>query len=138
MSGVLMDNGSKQIASEARTNWNASTLNLALFKSNTVPTTGDTLATYTESTFPGYARQAITTWTAPTVTGHIASMTAAALTFTRNATGATENVYGYLIIDHAGTVLYAAERDPDAPIPMTKNGDTYTVTPALAIKDVSV
>ena len=61
MSLVLMDLGIKQRLLEMRTSWNATPIILGLFKSNTVPTTADTLATYTESTFAGYARQNIIT-----------------------------------------------------------------------------
>jgi hypothetical protein len=107
---------------------------LHLFKSNHTPADGDVLATYTaiESTFPGYAAQTVTGWGAPVVSAHVATVTAAQLTFTRNATGATENVYGYYVTDAANTVLLWAELDPNAPIGLTNNGDQYLVTPSVA------
>jgi hypothetical protein len=137
MSLVLMDLGVKQRLIEMKTSWNAAAIILALFKSNTIPTTADTLATYTESTFAGYARQNIVTWGVPVVTAHVARMVAATNTFTRNATGAAENIYGYLVLDTTGTFLLWAERDANAPIVVTNNGDSYTVTPALDDRDIS-
>lgn len=138
MAGFLADNGVKQIAAECRANWNATALKLGLYKSNTTPTVNSILANFTECDFAGYVRQSITGWTAPTVAANIASMTADPKTFTRSSTGAAQFIYGYLIIDNAGTVLYAAERDPNAPITVTVLGDSYTVTPGLKIKDQSL
>lgn len=137
MAGVLADNGCKQILTECKTNWNASALKLALFKTNVTPTTSSVLATFTEADFPGYARQSIVTWPVPAVGAHIASMAAAANTFTRSTTGANQTIYGYMVLDNAGTTLLWAELDPNAPINLTNAGDSYTVTATLAEKDTS-
>lgn len=110
--------------------WNGTNLKLALYKSNTTPGLADIIATYTESTFAGYARSVCSNWTAPATVSARAAMTADAKTFTRASTGAGENVYGYYVTDSTYTFLYWAERDAAAPIVLTNLGDSYTVTPA--------
>ena len=138
MAGVLADNGSKQVLTECKTNWNSTALKIHLFKNNYTPLTTSVIGDFTESTFAGYAAASLTTWPTPTVAAHVASMAAAAVTFTRSTTGATEAIYGYYVTDNASTVLLWAERDANAPINVTNSGDSYTVTPTLAAKDVSV
>src|SRR5436189_2973693 len=128
MAGVMADNGSKQVLSEARTTWNTTALKLHLFVNNITPTTSNVIGDFTEASFTGYAAASIVTWAAPSVAAHIASMSPASVTFTRTATGTVQTVYGYYVTDNANTVLYWSERDANAPINITNNGDSYTVT----------
>lgn len=137
MTLVLADLGCVQRLTECRTNWNATALKLHLFKSNTTPTTSSVLGDFTESDFAGYASQTIITWTAPAMAAHVASMVAAARTFTRSSTGASQNIYGYYVTDNGSTILLWAERDANAPIVVINNGDSYTVTPAMTDQDLS-
>ena len=133
----LADLGCKQILIDAASVWNATALKLHLFKSNTTPTTSDVIGTYTECDFAGYAAISMTTWATPSVAAHVATMVAAAKTFTRSTTGTAQNIYGYYVTDNANTILLWAERDSNAPIVVTNSGDSYTVTPSLSEQDLS-
>ena len=134
----MADKGDEEVLTAAKVRWVAgAAVKLHLFKNDYTPTTADTIANYTESTFPGYAAASANNWQAPTTAAHVSSMLEQARTFTRNATGATENVYGYYVTDNASANLFWAERDPAAPIPLTNNGDSYTVTLRLTAQDLS-
>jgi hypothetical protein len=108
--------------------WNSTKVKLHLYSNNHTPTTSDTVSNYTECTFTGYAAQDVSGWSYDTVASHVADMIATANTFTRTATGTSQNIYGYYVTDAAGTTLYFAELDPAGPRVVTNNGDTYTVT----------
>lgn len=102
-----------------------------LFQNNYTPVAGSVAGDFTECTFSGYgAGQTITGWASAAVTGSIASAAAAALTWTHNGGGTSNNIYGMYVVD-AGGVLIWAERDPAAPFAISANGQTYTVTPQL-------
>lgn len=133
----LADLGCKQILIDASSVWTTTALKLHLFSSNTTPTTSSVLADFTECTFAGYAAISMTGWAAPSVAAHVAKMLAAVKTFTRSTTGAAQNVYGYYVTDNGSTILLWAERDPLAPIVVTNEGDSYTVTPSLSEQDLS-
>lgn len=137
MSLVLADNGCSTILSELRTNWNSTAIRIHLFKSNTTPSTASVIGDFTEADFAGYSAQNLVTWAAPSVTSHVARMTAANRTFTRSTTGTAQNIYGYYVTDNSDTVLLWAERDGAAPIVLTNAGDSYTITPALSQQDLS-
>lgn len=104
---------------------------LKLYSSNTTPAETDTDATYTEATFAGYAAITLTgsSWT---VTGGApTSASYAQQTFTRSSTGATENQYGYFVVQATAGVLMWAERFSDGPYAVTNNGDNVKITPAI-------
>ena len=132
MSLKIVDIGLNKMLDKLLTAY-GTTLVLHLFKSNTTPAAGDTLSTYTEATFPGYASQNVTGWTGATVASSTATSTADQKTFTRSTSGTAENIYGYYITDAGGNLLYA-ERDPAAPIGLTNSGDAYLITPKLTYK----
>lgn len=138
MAGVMMDNGSKEVLTEDKAAWNTTALKVHLFVNNITPAVGDVLGSYTEASFTGYAAQSLVTWGTITVGSHIATMTAAANTFTRTATGTVQTVYGYYVTDNTNTVLLWAERDVNAPINIINNGDSYTVTATMTAKDQSL
>jgi hypothetical protein len=104
---------------------------LKLFKNNITPAETDTAATYTESTFTGYVSilMAGASWTitpgAPTLAAF------AQQTFTLSADIATENQYGYFVVQTTSGTLMWAERFSDGPYPMTTNGDNVKVTPKI-------
>jgi hypothetical protein len=101
---------------------------LRLFKNDVTPADSDTVGTYVEATFPGYAVQTTPSFTvASSVTG-VAQITHPALTFLRSAGGSGDTIYGYYVTDAAGTTLYWAERDPSAPINMNVVGNSYAIT----------
>jgi hypothetical protein len=133
----MADTGCVEVLAQCFAGWNGVALHLHLFVNDYTPTTSDTIANYTEATFTGYALANITAWAAQATAAHVASIQAAAKTFTRTATGTTQNVYGYYVTKGDNTTLCWAERDPNAPIPLTNNGDSYTVTPRLTEQDLS-
>lgn len=101
---------------------------LKLFISNTTPAVGDTAATYTEATFPGYAAVTLTgaSWGAASAR----SIAYAQQTFTCSGVS-TDNVYGYYLVGATSTTLYWAERDGAAPFAVRLPGDAVKVTPTI-------
>lgn len=104
---------------------------LHLFKSNTTPGETDTVATYTEATFTGYAAVTLTgaSWTV--TNADPASASYAKQTFTSSAGSQNENVYGYYVTNSGGTILMWAERFSDGPYNVVNNGDKIEVTPVF-------
>lgn len=141
MSLKLVDAGCSQRLTECRTNWNATPLHMHLFKNNYTPLTTTVLANLTECDFPGYAVQNIVTWGAPSVAAHIASMVAAANTFTRSTTGAGQAIYGCFVTLADNVTLLWAERDPVADSTgvqsVTNAGDSYSATAKQTSQDLS-
>jgi len=137
MTLVLQDDGLLRKMEDVRAAWNTTKLKVHLYKSNTTPTTASVLGDFTECDFAGYAAQDISTWGAAAVAAHVCSMVAAANTFTRSSTGAAQNVYGVFVTNQASTVLYYAERDPNAPRVLTNAGDSETYTARITDQDLS-
>ena len=108
---------------------NATALTVRLYKSNTTPSDSDVAATYTESTFTGYAAAALTagTWGAASA-GTITY--GAQLTFTCSGASA-ESVYGYYVTNAGGVLLYS-ERDASAPFVIANSGDAVKLTPTIS------
>jgi len=103
-------------------------LTLRLFQNNITPSDTDTTATYTESTFPGYAGITLTgaTWGAASA----GSIAYAQQTFTCSG-AASQSVYGYYINQVTSTVLMWSERDASAPFAIAVSGDAVRVTPTI-------
>lgn len=107
---------------------------LKLYQNNITPADTDTAATYTESTFAGYAAKALTGASWNFASGTPSSATRAATeTFTRNATGAAENCYGYFLIQTTSGTLLWSERFTGAPYPLSNNGDNIQLVPAITL-----
>lgn len=101
-----------------------------LFKNNITPSDTDTAATYTEATFGGYSSAALTgsSW------GSAASGTityGSQLSFTCNAT-ATDDIYGYYVVQATSGTLLWSERDANAPIAVRNSGDVIKLTPTIS------
>lgn len=103
---------------------------LKLFKNNITPSDTDTAGTYTEATFGGYTAITLTgsSWgTASSGTIAYGSQQ----TFTCNAT-ATDDIYGYYVVQAvSGTLLYS-ERDASAPLAIRNSGDAIKITPTIS------
>jgi hypothetical protein len=122
----------ENVALEAFVNKTApQNLVLRLYQNNITPSDTDVAGTYTESTFAGYAALTLTgaTWNAA-ASGTITY--SAQQTFTRNATGAAENVYGYYVTQSASGILVWSERDAGAPFIIINNGDAVKITPTIS------
>lgn len=128
MALVLQDEGLLRKLEDLRAAWNSVQLKMHLFQNNYTPLNTSVLGDFTEATFSGYTSQNIATWGVAAVAAHVGTITPAPLTFTRNSTGAGQTIYGYYVTDAGFTKLYWAERDPAAPVTLTNNGDSYTIT----------
>lgn len=104
---------------------------LKLYTNNRTPANADTAASYTEATFTGYAGAALTgaSWT--TTPGNPTLIANAQQTFTSSAAQATQQVYGYFIVQASSGKLIGAELFSDGPYPIANNGDNIKVTPKI-------
>lgn len=101
---------------------------LKLYSNNITPSDTDTAATYTESTFTGYAAITLTGASWGTASG--GSIAYAQQTFTCSGAG-SENCYGYFVIQtSSGTLLYS-ERGTGVPFVITTVGDNVKITPTI-------
>ena len=122
----------ENIALEALVNKTApQNLILKLYSNNITPSDTDVVGTYTEATFAGYAAATLAgaTWNAA-AGGTITY--SAQQTFTRTSTGATENIYGYYVVQAVSGTLVYSERDGAAPFAVTNNNDAIKVTPTIS------
>lgn len=106
-------------------------LDMRLFSSNTTPAEADTVVTYTEATFTGYASIALTgaSWT--TTTGAPSDVSYAQQTYTSSADQGAQSIYGYYMIRTTTGDLILAERFTDGPYSIANNGDAIKVTPQI-------
>lgn len=120
----------ENIALEALVNKTApQNLILKLYKNNITPSDTDTAATYTEAVFGGYAAATLTgaSWNAASG-GSITY--SAQQTFTCNA-AATDDIYGYFVVQAASGILVWSERDASAPFAIRNSGDAVKITPTI-------
>lgn len=97
---------------------------MALFSSNITISSSTTLANMLagEASFTGYARSNLTTWSTPTNDGTNAAVsTTTQGQFTATGSGGTGNLYGYFLVNSAGTQWYGGERFSSAPITQPQN-----------------
>lgn len=108
----------------------AQNLQLHLFKNNWTPGDTDTLATFTEATFAGYA--------AITLTGGLWTITQAvptnatypAQTFNCTTSGVSQTIYGYYVSRPSSGKCWWAERFPPANIIAVANaGQSIIINP---------
>lgn len=107
---------------------------LRLFTAPTTVSQARVIGDFTEATFAGYAAVALATatWAAAAVSAHVASsLYGATVTFTRNATGAAQTIYGWYLTDAGNTKLYACALFGAGPYTVTNNGDAISVVPTL-------
>ncbi len=112
---------------------------LRLYKVATLPSNASLFADFTEADFPGYAAVQLVaaTWPLATVANHIASSTYPTVTFTRNASGAGQNIYGWYITDGANTKLYACGQFTSGPFVIQNQGDAVGVAPTITDKSLN-
>jgi hypothetical protein len=108
----------------------AQNLSLKLFKNNITPSDTDTAGTYTEAVFGGYAAATLTgaSWGAASA-GTITY--GSQQTFTCNAV-ATDDIYGYYIVQVTSGILVWSERDASAPFAVRVSGDAVKITPTIS------
>lgn len=129
---ILVPNDGEAIALEYLVNKDVpEDLILRLFQNNITPAEGDTVSTYTEATFTGYAQRALAgaSWT--TTKGAPSDVTFASQTFASTADQSLQNIYGYYFVRTTSLDLVAVERFTNAPFAIQNNGDEIRVTPKI-------
>lgn len=135
MAGILCDQGIAALNVLLTNAMVSAGYLVGLYTNNYTPTLGDTLASYTEAAFGGYARQPLLSPTPGGVTADIDTQTFAAVVFTPSGSGLPVTCYGYFITD--GTVLIGAEKFPVA-LTLTTAGIPAIVIPSQTYQDRSV
>ncbi len=102
-----------------------------LYRNDYTPTLSDTLGSYTEAVWSGYAPvlAPAAAWTTAVVITHLGDLQAPPIQF-RNTSPAAVSVYGFFVTDNTGLQLVCASRFDEAPITI-QVGDAYPVTPLL-------
>lgn len=104
--------------------------NYHLYSNSFVPTDAMVIGDFTESTFPGYAGQSVTSggWGSPSDDGTCSTVASASQVYT--ATGASgESAYGYYVTDNADGALLFAELFVGGAVPLSTTGSSVTVIP---------
>lgn len=114
--------------------WGTVVLYVNLFSNNITPAHNTPLSSFTACTFPGYARQAMTTWGSAAFST-IWTIAAPIITFTDTGAG-PDNVYGYYITDFGGTVWFWAQVAPSAPIQLGTTQPSMGVIPNFGYTDI--
>lgn len=108
---------------------------LRLYVNNHVPANGDTIADYTEATFPGYAAIPFGSWPAASLNPSNKASTELALqVFTAGVVITPEDVYGIFVThDGTGDLVYA-ELDAAGPVTISTPGQSYGYLPRFTLK----
>jgi hypothetical protein len=107
-------------------------IHFRLFTNNITPGRGDTLGSYTEAAWTGYAAVALGagSFTIQSVVAHLGSIQAPGITFSNTSAGA-QTAYGYFITTDSDTTVLAAARFDGAPLTLIPLVGTLVVTPIL-------
>lgn len=129
---LIVVNSGESIALKAMLNNTAGQdQKLKLFTNNHTPAFGDTAGSYTEATFTGYAAISLSGASWNFSGGDPTTASYAQQTFTSTAAQATQQVYGYFVVQATSGTLLFAELFSDGPYPIANNGDAISVTPTL-------
>jgi len=85
------------------------TAKVHLFTNTHTPAAGDTVADYTEPTWPGYAAASGVVWSGPVVTSSIAYTDSDLIEYAVTGSPGAEVVRGYYVTDSTSAILYFAE-----------------------------
>ena len=125
--------GAQEILSRALNKTATGDLKLKLYSNDITPGETDTVSTYTETDFTGYAAIDLPGTGATITNADPSEASWAAKVFTSSAGSQNKNCYGYYVTNSAGTVLMWSERFTSAPFNIVNNGDTITVTPKFTL-----
>lgn len=108
-----------------------------LFVNNIQPADTDTVATYQEASFPGYAPVVARAWTAPATTATGAARTAlAACVFTQVAlANPVQTIYGYFLTDTGNRLVYS-QRESVNGFALIANKMVVTYSLAIFLIDI--
>ena len=105
---------------------------IKLFQNNYTPTETDTVASFTEANFTGYAQVSLPGSGWSIVSSGVTTAThSTTASFVSSVDQTAQNIYGYYVIGASTGVLLWAERFTGAPFIIAANGDTINVTPKI-------
>jgi hypothetical protein len=104
---------------------------LKLFSNNHAPANADTAASYTEATFGGYVAITLTGANWATTPGNPTSIAYAQQTFASSGPQATQQIYGYFMVQATSGLLIGAELFSDGPYPIANLNDQIKITPKI-------
>lgn len=132
MAAVIMDSGKLWMLKTKTGQQSISLSNCKyhLYVNNVSPSHGDTLGTYTEATYTGYAAITAGGWSAPALDGTFHAMSTATLMTWANTSAGSVSIYGYFVTDNAGTTLLYAELFSGAPLTIPV-GMSLQLTPTV-------
>jgi hypothetical protein len=141
MAGVY-EQAEKLVAAASIASSELNNCTMHLFSNNYIPSGKDTIASFTEAAFSGYANATIATWGTPFYDGAgNAKTVATSVEFTQNGGNITDVAYGYWLQSGNSTIL-GAQRFTDAPIAFNGAGNSVVVlaevTLALSLDCVEV
>jgi hypothetical protein len=137
MAGILCDEGISDVNALLVAAMVAAGYQVGLFTNNHTPVYGDTLGSFTEASFGGYARNNLASPTNTGTSGNINLETFAASTFNPTGTGLPVTIYGYFIVNSGASRLTGAELFT-VPITISIAGQALNVTPSLSYQDRTV
>ena len=128
---IVLSNDGRRWAASILT-LNARGLLLGLFVNDFVPTPDNVLLDFTLATFSDYSPFAFDAWGAVFLNDQgDAESDYPAVIFRVGPGGGSDTVYGYLVYDNAGFVLWS-EVNPAGGVLMNQPGDVYPVNPRFS------
>lgn len=103
---------------------------LKSYKNNITPSDTDTAATYTEAGFPGYSAVNLAGASWGSASG--GSITYGSQQSFTCSGAATDDIYGYYLVQLSSGILMWSERDGTAPFAIRVSGDTVKITPTIS------
>jgi hypothetical protein len=110
-----------------------------LYTNNHTPTQSDTLATYTEASYPSYSRvtDSQASYPSPTTTAHVTSTTrTGAVVWTVPSSGSPVNCYGAILIASDGTTLLGATLFDSGPYQVSVGSAAITESPTFTLQSL--
>lgn len=109
-----------------------------LFKVSHTVAHGDTVSSFTEADFTGYAAITLNAWPAASLDGSFNAISVHPdVTFSMTGTGTTNDIYGVYVTNAAGTQLIGAEENPLGVQHMNASGLTYVVGITVGDNNIS-
>jgi hypothetical protein len=100
---------------------------VGLYTNNHTPVQADTISSFTEAAWTGYARQAIPSWGPATISGTLGTTDGAPVNIP-NGSGSPQSAYGCLLFDATSGNLIAASLFDSAPAVVSTIGLIVQVT----------
>lgn len=129
--------GEIELLDYLKATFNGANVKVRLYRNDYTPVDASVLADFTEANFSGYAEQASGGYSFPLTVGGKAQTTGTPKEFTHNGGATANDIYGFYVVNNAGTKVLWAERIASAPVAMSANGHKLIVTPQLTLSTES-